>query len=115
MSLRPETLKKYIELARPILIEVARERELITYNELGEKMGGPGRGYIGEILKQVCLKEHRNNRPLLSALVVHKNDRLPGNGFFRLSVMPETIRNGSREKRKFWENERKNIYEHWKK
>ncbi len=49
MPLKPETLKKYVQLARSILIEVAKGRrrdKVITYKELMDEMGGPGRGYI---------------------------------------------------------------------
>ncbi len=115
MPLRPETLKKYVAMARPILIKVAKEGELITYKELSQRMGGPCRGYIGEVLKQLCQGEHRHGRPLLGTLVVHKYDQFPGNGYWKSSVVPESIRNGSRDKKKFWGNERKNIYEHWQK
>ena len=116
MPLRPETLDKYVEMARPILIKVAREGELITYKELSQKMGGPGRGYIGEVLKQICQGEHRHARPLLGTLVVHKYDQFPGNGFWKSSVMPESIKNSSREdKKNFWENEKTKVYEYWQK
>ena len=116
MSLRPETLKRYVALARPILIRMAREGELITYKELSQRMGGPGRGYIGKVLKEICQGEHRHARPLLGTLVVHKYDQFPGNGAWKSSVVPESIKNSSREdKKNFWQNERKKVYEHWAK
>jgi len=115
MSLRPETLKKYVELARPILIEVAKRENTITYKNLMEKMGGPGRGYIGEILEEICQRERDEKRPLLSALVVHSNDQLPGYAFWKLSFMPEGIRNGTKEaKRKFWKQQRSEVWKKWK-
>ena len=116
MPLRPETLKKYVAMARPILIRMAREGELITYKELSQKMGGPGRGYIGEVLKQICQGEHRHGRPLLGTLVVRSKVNHPGDGYWKSSVMPEPIKNGSREdKKSFWQNERIKVYEHWQK
>ena len=50
MTLRPETLRKYVRLARPILIERAREGATITYLELMNLMGGPGLEYMGEVV-----------------------------------------------------------------
>ncbi|MBA7702986.1 hypothetical protein ES703_111766 [subsurface metagenome] len=117
MGLRLETLEKYVELARRILIEVAkgkRRDRSITYKGLMGEMGGPGRGYIGEVLEAICQAEHREKRPLLSALVVHSNDRLPGDAFWKLSVVPPHIRTGSKEeKKKFWKNECDKLYKRW--
>ena len=118
MPLRPETLKKYVELATSILPEVAkgeREERFISYKELMEEMGGPGRCYIGEVLEEVCLREHQEGRPLLSAIVVHSNDRLPGDAFWKLSVVPANIRSGTgKVKKKFWEEECKKVWQQWK-
>ena len=119
MQLRPETLRKYVELARPILIEVARgkrEGRFITYQQLMDEMGGPGRGYIGEVLKEVCTGEYEDNRPLLSALVVHATEQLPGKGFWELRVLPSSLRNAAmREKMDHWEQEYRKAREYWQK
>lgn len=42
MALRPETLKKYMEMIRPILVRVVKKRDFITYTELQEEVGGSG-------------------------------------------------------------------------
>jgi len=116
MSLRPETLKKYVELARPILVQVAKGRTFITYIELQSKMGGPGMEDMGEVLEEVSNSECENGRPLLSALVVHKTDRLLGNGFWELRVLPPSLKNAPmEEKKKRWEEEYKKAWECWKK
>ena len=119
MQLRPETLRKYVELARPILIEVARgkrEGRFITYQQLMDEMGGPGRGYIGEVLKEVCTREYEDNRPLLSALVVHATEQLPGKGFWELRVLSPSLRNATmKEKMNHWEEEYRKAREYWQK
>jgi hypothetical protein len=120
MALRPETLGKYVVLARPILIEVAkgkrRKDRIITYTELMDEMGGPGRGYIGELLEEVSDTEYENSRPLLSAVVVHKIGELPGNGFWELRVLPPSLRNASREEKiDRWKEEHKHACEYWEK
>jgi len=114
MRLRPETLKKYTEMIRPILVRVAKKRDFITYKELQEEMGGPGRGYIGEVLEEVCQREHEQGRPLLSALVVHRTDGLPGNGFWELRVLPPSLRNASMEEKiDHWKKEYRKAWEYW--
>ncbi len=116
MPLRRETLTKYVTMARDKIIEIAKKGDTITYKELMEKMGGPGRGYIGEVLEEICQREHEEGRPLLSALVVHSNDRLPGDAFWKLSLAPQHVTNGAREdKINFWRNEQRKIYEYWRK
>jgi len=118
MALRPETLKKYVELARPILIEVAkgkRKDKLIPYKQLMDEMGGPGRGFIGEVLEEICQSEHHEGRPLLSALVVHENNGHPGDGFWETPVVPKDVRNGTKEvKKNFWEEQCREVWKQWK-
>lgn len=112
--MRPETLEKYVAKARDKLIEVAEKGETITYSELITEMGGPGRSYIGQVLKEVCQGEYRHARPLLGALVVHSVDQLPGNGFWKLSVFRKQLSRASKkEKIDFWKNERQRVYEYW--
>jgi hypothetical protein len=115
MLLRPETLERYVRLARPILVSVAKNGKPITYEELKDKMGGgPGRGYIGEVLEEVSDREYGNHRPLLSALVVHKADGRPGNGFWGLKVLPPSLKDASiEEKVARWEEERRKCWEYW--
>jgi len=117
MSLRRETLEKYVELVTPILIEVAkgkREDRVITYKNLEKEMGGPGRGYIGEVLEEVSDREYEQNRPLLSALVVRKDNKRPSHGFWELRVLPPSLRNASRqEKVDRWKQEHRKACEYW--
>lgn len=74
-TLRPDTLRKYAERARPILIEVARQKKLIYYSDLMYRLGGPGRGYIGAVLDEISETELQAKRPKLSALVIRKNTK----------------------------------------
>jgi len=91
-----------------------RKGRLITYKQLMDEMRGPGRGYIGQVLEEICQEEHQNARPLLSVLVVHSSDKLPGDTFWKLAVVPENVRNGTKEMKKgFWEEERGRVYEYW--
>lgn len=116
MQLRPETLEKYAILARNKLIEIARNRKTITYNELMEEIGGPGRGYIGQVLKEVCQREHQEGHPLLSALVVSFKDKHPGDGYWKAPLVLKSIGNSSKEQQlDFWEKKRQQVYQYWRK
>ena len=120
MGLRPETLEKYVELARPILIKVAKGRTFITYKELQSKMGGPGMEDIGKVLEGVSDTEYAQGRPLLSALVVHAAvgglSGVPGDGWWELRVLPPSLRNASTEEKiDRWKKEYKHTCEYWEK
>lgn len=118
MALRKETLEKYVSLASDILKEVARGKRkdrFITYEELMHEMGGPGRGYIAEVLDEVSCIEHANGRPLITALVIHKGiDSRPGYGFWYIRVLPDSIKNASDyDKISFWQQECERIWRYW--
>lgn len=77
---------------RDLLIETARHGDVIEYAPLGEQydldMGHPQhRIRIGEMLGEISRFEVLHGRPMLSSIVVHSgDDRLPGQGFFRLGL-----------------------------
>jgi hypothetical protein len=120
-ALKKETLEKYVESARGILIEVAkgireckRENKFIEYQELMDEMGGPGRGHIAEVLEEVSCREHEKDRPLITALVVHAADGKPGYGFWYIRCLPDSIKNASNaEKKAFWEKECIKVRGYW--
>ncbi|MDI6810752.1 MAG: hypothetical protein QMD80_03610 [archaeon] len=68
------------------LIQVARNRQVITYGEIAEIMGLPSAGQhmsreTGQISGEISEYEHTYNRPLLSAVVVKGDTMIPGSGF----------------------------------
>ena len=116
MQLRPENLEKYVNRARNKLIEIASRGETITYSELMREIGGPGWGYIGQVLKGVCGGEHRQNRPLLGSVVVRAKVKHPGDGYWQSSPTLESISYASKKQRlEFWQKERGKVYEYWQK
>ena len=109
-----DTLDEYVQRARPILIEIARQRTLITYDELMRRLGGgPGRGYIGEVIGRISEIEHRERRPMLSAVVVRTDTEMVGGGFFGVPGIPETVRRSTPEE---WQNPRLSgaEYQYWR-
>jgi len=123
--LRPDTLREYVQRARPILIEVAKREALITYGELIDRLGGgPGRGYIAEVLDQISRTECNERHPKLSAVVVRSDTGMVGGGFFGLPQTPAAIRRLTREEwqnsrlseadRQYWQNELQEVYRYWR-
>ncbi len=72
------------------LIEIARFGDITTYSEIAPLAGRNMESKvecnkISEILGEISTYEHEHGRPMLSAIVVHADDRTPGNGFFNLT------------------------------
>lgn len=75
---------------RDTLIKAARNQRVVYYAEVGKllnfSMDNPShRVELGRILGEISTEEHEKGRPLLSAVVVHKEDHQPGEGFFNLA------------------------------
>ena len=124
--LSQNNLEELIEMARPILIEVAKEGECITYKQLMDRMGGrPGRGYIGEVIGRICEIEHEARRPKLAALVVRAETGMVSGGFFSTPGTPENIKRSTPEEcqnpglnaadQAYWRSELEKLYKYWQK
>jgi hypothetical protein len=75
----------YEELKR-----VAARATTVTYSEIaplaGLSMDDPShRDEIGRLLGEISEHEHEMNRPLLSVVVIHRDNNMPGPGFFKLA------------------------------
>jgi hypothetical protein len=79
-------------LHKPIYKElkrVARRQEMTNYSAIaplaGLDMDNPAhRDEMRQILGKISTYEHQQGRPMLTAVVVHKQDNIPGYGFFEL-------------------------------
>ena len=78
------------------LKEVAKSAQIIHYSKIaplaGLDMSLPeDRNTIAVILDEISIHEHKEGRPLLSVVVIHKNDNIPGQGFFKMAkrVFPQ--------------------------
>ena len=75
----------YEELKRAALRQTT-----VTYSEIAPladlDMEDPShRDEIGRLLGEISKHEHGMNRPLLSVLVIHRDNNMPGPGFFKLA------------------------------
>lgn len=84
------------------LVRAARAREFVHYGDLAKLMGidtdNPHfAAQVGHVLGDISTDEVANGRPMLSAIVVSKDDMLPGRGFFRLGQELHQVEPGEDE------------------
>lgn len=106
----------YTELTR-----LARARRLAAYSDvsplIGLSMGDErDRDEIARLLGEIAVHEHREGRPMLTALIVHRgNDNNPGEGFFSIAHQLG-LYGGSRDqitRLMFWANQVTSLHNHW--
>ena len=104
------------------LIEKARNKQKSHYEEVAvimgktpqEKMGHYWVNETGYMLKEICDYEHKHNRPMLSAIVVLKEDGIPDKGFFELARGLGKLTSVSKlEEKEFWKQELLEVYKTW--
>ena len=99
------------------LIQVARNRQTIPYGEIAKIMGILTSGShmareTGQILGEISEFEQLHNRPLLSAVAVRADKKLPGEGFFTLARELGELEENMDEWT-FWKREIKMAYDTW--
>ena len=72
------------------ILRVAKNKGMTFYSDIaplaGLNMGmASDRSRIANILDSISTAEHRSGRPLLSAVVILKEENIPGQGFFSLA------------------------------
>ncbi len=106
-----EELKKF-------LVDAARAERSVYYEEIAPMFGfnydrDHDRAEVGRILGVVSKEEVEADRPMLSAVVVHKGgDEMPGDGFFKLARELHRYRGG--DKKIYWASELKELYDYWR-
>ena len=107
-----------VELAT-ILKNAATHKQIVYYSDLIPKMTTftfdfeepYHRNLMAELLGSVSTDEHKEGRPLLSAIVCKKTGVLePGQGFFDLA---EDLGRLKGEKMGFWQFEVRKVFEEW--
>ncbi len=121
----------YMELTR-----IAREGNRVLQGDLGVFQKLKGGGYksnelliiLGAIVGACSEYEAANDRPLLSSIIINRDTRKPGSGFFYLSKVPASLsrRNWEdknlrppeivmRQRDAFWLHEVQKVHEWWQK
>jgi len=72
-----------------VLVETARKRRTIAYSDLASRLESfefqPNDPRLYRLLDDISREEVEAGRGMLSVVVVHKDDKLPGTGFFELA------------------------------
>lgn len=103
--------------ARRIIIDRARLRGMIPYSDMLSSVTAivlePGDHRLSPFLEEISLAEAKANRPMLTAIVVHKNgDMQPGPGFYDLA---RRLGRDTRDVLKCWIDEAKAVHAYWEK
>ncbi|MDE0513878.1 MAG: hypothetical protein OXI88_19110, partial [Gammaproteobacteria bacterium] len=101
------------------LVELAGQREVITYKNLSDWIeAGTGiriqfsSSQMYAMLDAVSRAENQAGRGMLSALVIRGKQKTPGAGFYELAAeLGKDIGATEEEKKKFWEKELNNVYD----
>ena len=97
------------------LKKVARAKKLITYSDIGKKVGLRANDLeLWQMLDQINRQEHEQGRPMLSAVVVQKEGETygaPGDGFFKLARDLGVFRGDN--KYIFWVSELNVVHNYW--
>ena len=100
------------------LTRAARDQDLIFYEDIAPLADldlelQRDRTELGRLLGDISTYEHEHGKPLLSAVVVFKDEshRMPGSGFFKLrSVLGLRPR---QDDMAFWATELQRVYAVW--
>jgi hypothetical protein len=85
---------------------VARGGKVIYYGEVASTAGlnlkgGWGRREVGKMLHQICQDEVSQGHPMLGSVVIRKDSRMPGKGYFQ--VAKETgLFKGNSDEDNYW-------------
>jgi hypothetical protein len=99
------------------LCDVARRGQVTRYAEVAPLLGldmsnAADRDQISVLLDEVSRYEHSLGHPLLSAVVIHMDDNIPGNGFFTLASQLGLFRRGDRFM--YFVEELRRVHDHWR-
>lgn len=98
------------------LCEVARQGGVTRYSEAAPLIGldmsiSDDRNIISELLDEISRYEHQLGHPLISAVVIHLEDNIPGNGFFTMAQGLGLFQ--GRDRFMFFVEELRRVHDHW--
>lgn len=97
------------------MIAVAIERRTVTYSQLLEKVTSisldPQDLRVSFLLDEISREENAASRGMLTAVVVHKHDYQPGEGFFKLAT---ALGRNTSCRITFWIEELNAVHKFWK-
>ena len=116
--------REVVKRMRGELLEVARSGELITYGHLMERHGLSRGRALSSAIGQVDIAESKAGAPGFAAIIVRKDTRFPGGGFFVGPDVPKALARSpkrgpdpklSRDEENYVRREQKTIWEFYSK
>lgn len=109
------------DLYKTLVATASSEKATITYSEVAQLLNlsmrhTEDRQKLAGLLDEISRSEHEQGRPMLSAVVVHKDgNQMPGSGFFDLAQKLNLLNSRSTNSElTFWVEELKSVRNHWK-
>lgn len=99
------------------LCEAARRGRVTRYSEVAPLVGldmalSEDRNHISALLDEISRHEHQLGHPLLSVVVIHMEDNIPGNGFFTLAQALGQF--DGRDRFMYFVEELRRVHDHWR-
>jgi len=115
---KPKVWENAMVEARSVLIERAKAGDLISYSDLDKEINAikfdmeqvDNRQVLGQVIGELSIQEDRAGRGMISAIVVHKVDHVPGDGFYSFA---EELGRDISDKQVCWITEVKKVHESW--
>jgi len=84
----------------------------VVFKIMGLRPGDHAAKEAGQLLGEISDQMHRQGKPMLSALVINQQEKMPGKGFFELAISLGKLRFGASdsEKKAFWKSELTEVY-----
>ncbi len=102
---------------REVMVETARQGQLITYSEMCIQLKTAYLHYhspqIVKLLDEIGAIEHDAGRPILPAVVVGKQSGIPGAGYFRLAGVEHSNTEGAVDPKANWEADLAAVFDYW--
>lgn len=107
--------RRCYEAIRVILVDCAKKGSTTYYEKVSIAISSifyfePHDPRFHDLLGTVSVNEHKEGRPLLSCLVLHKSTKSIGNGFYNLG---DSLGYDVSDKLKFWSDCLKETHEYW--
>ncbi len=100
-----ETIYEYLK-------QVAKDKRYTNYTETGALVGLEAHNSIlWGMLDEINIHEHREGRPMLSAVVISQEENMPGDGFFECGRGLGLFHGG--DKLLFWINQLNVVWDYW--
>jgi len=98
------------------LLKAAKASKTLFYSEVAPTVGldisdYSDRNKLASLLADISTHEYNNKRPLLSAIVITKDNNYPGNGFFELAT--DLGVQTDHDNLKFFAKECRNVFDYW--